>query len=206
VNGYLEFIIAPVRPFRLDLTVWTLRRNPRNIIDRWDGQTYRRVLLLSGRPVEDAVIQVGTPEKARLRVIAESSFVQPERKAVAASLERLLGLRVDLAGFYRFALNDRRLKTLARPFLGMKPPRYETIFESIVTAIASQQVTRTVSILILNRLAERYGITAGPGDTAAHAFPGPGELAGASPADLRRLGFSTQKGRAITALRGELLL
>ena len=28
-------------PFRLDLTVWALRRRAHNAIDRWDGSTYR---------------------------------------------------------------------------------------------------------------------------------------------------------------------
>lgn len=200
MKGCLEFFITPVPPFRLDLTVWALRRNPRNVIDRWDGRTYRRILLQSGFPVKVAVRQNGAPEKARLSVTAESSFVQPEKKTVTAALERLLGLRIDLTGFYRFALQDRQLKTLASPFRGMKPPRYGTVFESIVTAIASQQVSRTVSILILDRLAERHGIAAGSGDTVSHAFPGPGELAEASPNGLRRLGFSAQKSRAITEL------
>jgi hypothetical protein len=43
------FHLEPVPPFRLDLTVWTLRRRPDNAVDRWDGQTYRRVLHLMER-------------------------------------------------------------------------------------------------------------------------------------------------------------
>ncbi|MBV8610422.1 MAG: hypothetical protein JO034_23555, partial [Singulisphaera sp.] len=42
----IGFPLKPVPPFRLDLTVWTLRRRPDNAVDRWDGQTYRRVLSL----------------------------------------------------------------------------------------------------------------------------------------------------------------
>jgi len=33
------FFLKPVAPFRLDLTVWTLRRRPHNLIDRWDGES-----------------------------------------------------------------------------------------------------------------------------------------------------------------------
>ena len=32
-----EFEIKPVPPFRLDYTVWALRRNPVNTTDGWDG-------------------------------------------------------------------------------------------------------------------------------------------------------------------------
>ena len=46
------FFLEPKAPFRLDLTAWTLRRRPENIVDRWDGQTYRRVLTLPTGLVE----------------------------------------------------------------------------------------------------------------------------------------------------------
>jgi DNA-3-methyladenine glycosylase II len=48
----LTFVARPIPPFRLDLTVWALRRRPRNLIDRWDGTTYRRVIVVGGRPTE----------------------------------------------------------------------------------------------------------------------------------------------------------
>ena len=45
------FGIDPVSPFRLDLSVWALRRRPGNTVDRWDGTSYRRALALAGGPV-----------------------------------------------------------------------------------------------------------------------------------------------------------
>jgi DNA-3-methyladenine glycosylase II len=154
--------LGPVPPFRLDLTVWTLRRRPDNAVDRWDGQTYRRVLPLPAGPVEVAVTQVGPPAAPRLRVaVAGEPLRSPVRAAVTAALERLLGLRIDLAGFYRFAARQRHLGPLARRFRGMKPPRFATVFEGLVNAIACQQVTLTLGIRLLNRLAAKYGATAG---------------------------------------------
>ena len=35
-----RFEVAALPPFRLDLTVWALRRRPGNLVDRWDGRTY----------------------------------------------------------------------------------------------------------------------------------------------------------------------
>jgi hypothetical protein len=35
--GRLTFLVEPVPPFRLDLTVWALRRRASNAVDRWDG-------------------------------------------------------------------------------------------------------------------------------------------------------------------------
>ena len=54
----LSFIIPATAPFRLDLTVWTLRRRIDNLVDRWDGETYRRVLPWRNEAVEIAVRQL----------------------------------------------------------------------------------------------------------------------------------------------------
>jgi hypothetical protein len=42
--------------------------------------------------------------------------------------------------------------------------------------MASQQVTKVLSVLLLNRLAVHYGQTVHEGDVAAYAFPPGGRL------------------------------
>jgi len=66
--------------------------------------------------------------------------------------------------------------------------------------MACQQVTLTLGVSLLNRLTVAHGPAFGEGDEAVHAFPRPADLAGLSPADLRQLGFSRQKGRAMIEL------
>jgi DNA-3-methyladenine glycosylase II len=152
------FLLEPIPPFRLDLTAWTLRRRPDNAIDRWDGATYRRVLTPAGGPVEVAVVQRGPPETPRLRVTVRGAPPGSELKqAVTAALERLLGLQIDLAEFYRLASRDAELGRLAERFYGMKPPCFPSVFEGVVNSIACQQVTLTLGIRLLNRLAEGHG-------------------------------------------------
>jgi DNA-3-methyladenine glycosylase II len=195
------FYLEPVPPFRLDLTAWTLRRRPDNAVDRWDGHTYRRVLAVSSRPVEVAIVQVGSPAAPRVRVSIEgSSLWPPALSAVESSVKRLLGIDVDLAAFYRLARRDENLGALSERFRGMKPPRFPTIFESLVNAIACQQLTLTVGIRLLNSLAAAYSPPLQRGGVTVHPFPRPVDLAGLDPDDLRRLGFSRQKGRAIIEL------
>lgn len=195
------FELKPVSPFRLDLTVWTLRRRAHNIVDRWDGAVYRRVLLLPSGLAEVAVTQSAPPEAARLMVAVVGQPVNVAvRAAVTTALERLLGLGIDLTEFYRVAAQDRSLGPLARHFQGMKPPRFTTVFEGIVNAIACQQVTLTLGIYLLNRLAAGFGAAFGEDHETVHAFPRPEDLAKLSPKDLRHLGFSHQKGQAIIEL------
>jgi DNA-3-methyladenine glycosylase II len=196
-----SFELKPASPFRLDLTVWTLRRRPENVVDRWDGKTYRRVLPLPAGPVEVAVTQVASPEAARLKVaVAGQPVSAAVRVAVTTALERLLGLRIGLTEFYQFAMHHRQLGPLAQRFKGMKPPRFATVFEGVINAIACQQLTLTLGVRLLNCLAAACGTAFGEGNEAVHAFPRPMDLAGMSPAVLRQFGFSRQKGRAMIEL------
>jgi DNA-3-methyladenine glycosylase II len=111
-----------------------------------------------------------------------------------------LGLRIDLTGFYEFATQHRRLGPLAHRFKGMKPPRFATVFEGVINAMACQQLTLTMGIRLLNRLAMACGTAFGEGNEAAHAFPCSVDMARMSPTDLRQFGFSNQKGRSMIEL------
>ena len=195
------FELKPVSPFRLDLTVWTLRRRPGNVVDRWDGGTYSRLLALPTGPVEVAVSQRGPPEAAVLQVAVTGHPLRArERADVTSALELLLGLNIDLSRFYRFATHHRQLAPLAQRFRGMKPPRFATVFEGLINAMACQQMTLTLGIRLLGNLAVAFGTEFRKGDEIVYAFPRPADLAGLSPPDLRRLGFSHQKGRSMIEL------
>jgi DNA-3-methyladenine glycosylase II len=195
------FEIQPVPPFRLDRTVSALRRRPINAIDRWDGRAYRRVLLLEERPFGIEVVQVAPPESATLRVAVSGSPLRPcAGPAVIAALTRLLGFDRCLADFYRAANDDPLLGRLAHDFRGLKPPRFPSLFEALVNAFACQQVTLTLGIHLLNRLAETYGASLEQDGVRAFAFPSPGDLVACEPDRLRALGFSRQKAAAIIEL------
>jgi len=190
--------LRPVPPFRLDLTAWALRRRAENRIDRWDGITYRRVLVLAGKPVEVAVRQGGPAASPRLFVEVRGEKL-PDRaeEAITGSLELLLGMRADLQAFYAFAAREPRLQALVRKFIGFKPPRFESLFEALCNGIVCQQVTLSFGIQLLNRLALGWGEGFRSGSETAHAFPLPAELARADETSLRKLGLSYNKARAL---------
>ena len=149
----ISFQLKPVPPFRLDLTAWVLRRRTVNSWDRWDGQVYQRVLVLRGKPVEVKVRQIGPPAKPKLEVTAAGPrLASGATSFLTANLNRMLGLQIDLGKFYRFAGKDPLLKGLAQRFQGMKPPRFPTVFEALVNAIACQQFTLTSGLRILSRV------------------------------------------------------
>jgi DNA-3-methyladenine glycosylase II len=194
-------IVRPIPPFRLDLTVWALRRRPRNRIDRWDGTTYRRVIVVTGRPTEVAVRQEGLATAPRLVVTATPPLRTPsERQLVRSILDRLLGLRVDLRDWYQMAEGHQRLRPLADRFRGVKPPRFPTVFETLVNAFACQQLSLVVGLELLNRLAAVCDVRRGIGERARYAFPAARDVARVAPASYHAIGFSRQKVRALLTL------
>ena len=187
----ITFVVHPTLPFRLDLTVWTARRRSGNAVDRWDGHIYRRVLVLHGTPVEIAVEQAGS----RLHVCAIGAGRLPPdaRLLVTSMLERTLGLRVDLTGFYRFARRDRKLGPLVERFRGVKPPRFPSLFEASMRSPASNSPSRLGSSCstawpgsmawrhrtrvrmrsLFPRSSDRHGSTRSSGSGSVGRRPGP---------------------------------
>jgi DNA-3-methyladenine glycosylase II len=200
--------LRPLPPFRLDLTVWALRRREQNAIDTWDGHTYRRALLVDGAPVELAVTQVGAASTPLLEVVLAGRHVPRSAEAAARStLARLLGLDLDLSGFYTRAAHDRVLNELAERYRGLKPPRFPSVFECLLNAVSCQQLSIAAGLTILSRLAATAGTSSGP----LHAFPTPSDVLALPPSALRTLGFSERKaetilGLAAAAAAGELEL
>lgn len=78
----------------------------------------------------------------------------------------------------------------------MKPPRFPSLFECLVNAVACQQLTLTVGIRLLNRLAAAHGAER----DGVHAFPRPRDLAAVPPEALLPPGFSRAKARSIIGL------
>ena len=192
---------SPVPPFRLDLTVWALRRRAENIIDRWDGRTYSRAFVLDGKAVELEVTQIGTHTRPRLQIIARGPRLTCRGKRIVSTLiERMLGTQVDLTKFHRLAAQQPELGDLVQRFRGLKPPRFPTVFESLLTAFACQQLSLALGVLLLNRLTKTYGVAVEQIDGRIYAFPRPEDLSAEQPEALGKLGFSRQKARAIIEL------
>ncbi len=199
--------IKPRPPFRLDLTVWALRRQAHNEVDRWDGKTYTRVFITGAGPVLVETVQVGPPESPRLAVSISGEMIPPEstKRDVRSLLRKVLGTSEDVQEFYRIAGSNAALSALAQDFVGLKPPRFPSVFEAIVNAFACQQLSLNVGITLLNRLSKNYGLSIPAAGGNVHAFPRPEDLSDAKPETLRGLGFSRSKGRAIVNLARSII-
>jgi len=194
-----NFTLSVIPPLRLDLTAWALRRRQKNLMDRWDKKQYQRVLVVHENAVQVTVAQ---KEETKLSVtIRSNEEVSGIQGVVKEMLIKILGTEKNLESFYQLSKMNKHLKLLTEKFRGVKPPRFSTIFEALVNAIACQQITLDLGILLLNRLSKNYGKQFAD----QHAFPRPEDLADISEKELKSLGFSYQKARAIIELSKALV-
>lgn len=201
--AYTRHELSVVAPFRLDRTVSALRRLSTNMVDVLtpDG-AYVRVLGSGRAPV---FVHVAQTRPKALTVILEGS--PGEHAHALALLRRILGVDRDLTSFNRAAKRIPWLAPLAHRMLGVKPPRYPTLWEACVNAIVFQQVSLFAASAIMRRLLlalaepfERKGLTLYqfPGfERVLEAKDGTGRAAGLSAnklATLRRVGEALASG------------
>ena len=89
------------------------------------------------------------------------------------------------------------LKPIVRRFCGLRPVRYLSVFEALVTAITAQQVNLTFAGVIRRRLVERWGERMISAESAISPFPAPSAWLGRG---RRRCGTcSSPAGRRSTS-------
>jgi DNA-3-methyladenine glycosylase II len=83
----VRFNFEASAPFGIDLTAWALRRRPRNLIDRWDGKRYSRVLVVDDAPFHLSVAQKARSAHPQIECICSYLDRAPNPDEVKAALE-----------------------------------------------------------------------------------------------------------------------
>ncbi|MBS0653022.1 MAG: DNA-3-methyladenine glycosylase 2 family protein [Verrucomicrobia bacterium] len=192
----LCFNLPAMAPFRLDLTVWALKRRSRNIVDQWNGVCYTRVFIIKNSPIKVEVQQ--KKGKSEISVVASTHHLIADPKLeISRLLNMTLGLEIDLRWFYKLTKYDKVLHPLVLKYKGVKPPRLPSIFEALVNAIAFQQFSLEAGFSLLNNLTVKYGKPFKEKDSICYAFPEPCELMNCTVKELMSIGFSQNKSKTL---------
>lgn len=201
------FSIAVRRPFRIDLTALVLRRRNQNTISNWDGHSFQRVLAIDDTPVRIIATQGGTENNPRLLTTLESYHELSLDQQIEAQLltQKMFGVTTDMQPFCNQVSKDPVVWKLVGDYLGVKPTRFPTVFEALISSVTCQNIKFEVGIELLNNLSEQYGLPYDDGIEKMHAFPRPEDLLDATDASLRELGYGMRKAHEIIALTKGLL-
>ena len=207
----MNFVLSPEGPLDAGATISRYRTWGEDPVNSLEGDVFRRVLRLDGALYPYEVRWRGAVDDARLLVSVPSSRSARVRDAVTREVRRILGLDVDLAGFYRMAKGDAVLADLVSALYGMRPTLAPGGLEMLVGSIIAQQVNLTFAFTLRARLVRRYGVPVVIGGQTIYAFPEAQALARLRVTSLRAMQFSTRKAeyirdvaRAVTAGRLDL--
>jgi len=152
-------------------------------------------IALGERKVEIAqVAEKGDGRNPFLEITVESEETVEE-------VSSILGVNKDPLPFYQLGEKDPVMNEIIEEFYGARIPRSRSLFEAAVTTILEQQISMKVASVLRKRFVEEWG--RGPlyrEGEAIFAFPASRDIVKTSPEELRKIGMSGAKARAIHRL------
>ena len=151
------------------------------------------------------VRQSGTVSRAELRAVLRGPGAGSDAARAAARrvIEIGLGARLDSRPFYRAFRRDPAIGEALGHSRGLRIAGAASLWESIVTAVLSQQVNLVFAYDVRRELALAFGRRARFGRATYVAFPSPDRLARETPRRLRRFRLSRAKaGTLVRVARG----
>ena len=193
--------VVPERPYSLSLTAERYRRFP-EVVDRFDGATYRRFLPVGRGGALLEVSQSGSPDRAVLAArLSGNEAASPEARAAADRIVgRALGAAQPVRPFYRAFAGDGVIGAAIRDFRGLRAAGVPSLWEGLVTAILAQQVNLLFAYDIRRELAETFGRRGRFDGVTYFAFPRPGAFSAETARRMRRFRLSDVKAKAILGL------
>jgi hypothetical protein len=89
-------------------------------VDRWVDGSWRRILVFKAKPIEVVVKQDLLQDNNMLQVSLVGLHLEDnDKKELRAILEKCLGIKKDLQGFYQLAKRDDKSNYLVNLFLGL---------------------------------------------------------------------------------------
>jgi len=191
--------VPVLMPFRLELTVDALRRLASNVVDvvADDGTYYRAVRDARGT----AIVAVAQREAGAIEIRATGS----RTGRWVATATRMLGIGVDLRGWYARSRRIAWLRPFAQAFAGLKPPRYPTLWEACAHAILFQQISIHAAAAIMRRVVEAIGEPITAGKLRCVPFPEAERWLDVGDERLRAAGLSSNKLAAVRAVAAATL-
>lgn len=200
-----ERVVVPIRgPFLFHESVARFQNSPDELINRYDGEVFRRVVQDRGGSLFLMEARPGEGTQVEMRLLAGGRIRGDMIEAGERTLRHILAADLNLAPFYRMAREDARLAPIVKAFRGLKPVRYGSLFEALLTAITTQQVNLTFGGRIRARVVKRWGERLSLNGETHYAFPSPGRIACTRVSSYRSLQFSERKAEYVVGVAQEI--
>jgi DNA-3-methyladenine glycosylase II len=192
------FTIKPVPPFSLDLTAQIFGSGDTHVRS-YIGGVFQQVFQVNENHVLAKLTNKGTTEQPLLTIELHSNrpIASTDKQEALQAIKRIFSLDLDLNIFYKDVENDHVMRQITPQLYGYRFTTTLTVFESLVDAIAEQQISIKVARIIEERLAVKFGEKLEIEKETFFAFPTPNNLAEACISDIQGVGLSKRKAEYI---------
>lgn len=167
-----------------------LRRSPKEVLHRVDGDRVTKAIDLEGKPVVFELYK----ENGHLNVsIFNGSLSAQSKTQLVTYIREWFDLDTDLRPFYRMARKDDLLRPLVKAFHGYRIVGQPDLFESLVWAVLGQQINLAFAYTLKSRFVTTFGRHVEWEGTQHSLFPTPEVVSAICPEELLALQFSRQK-------------
>src|SRR5690348_9094001 len=182
-----KFVIPTPKEFDFDHCLSFLKRSPREILHRCDGDSVVKALPLADEVV---VISLRFDQGELVLEFLNGEPSVSSLQEVVAYIREWFDLDSNLKPFYTLAKKDELLKPLVKKFYGYRIIGQPDLFESLIWAVIGQQINLQFAYTIKERFVEKFGDVVTVNDQSYFLFPQPRLVANLQDEDLLPLQFS----------------
>ncbi len=186
----MKISIATPTEFSFDLCLSFLKRSPREVLHRVNGESVVKAISIDGETVVFSISYHDESLEVELLTKHSSKKVQ---ESVIAYVTEWFDLRTDLGPFYAMAKKDDLLKDLVKRYYGYRIVGQPDLFESIIWAVLGQQINLQFAYSLKQRFVEQFGESTDIRGQKYFLFPSPQVVAKLTSDQLLPLQFSRQK-------------
>lgn len=198
--------LRPVPPFDFDLVLRYMRIWPAAVLERVDGERYRRAVSIGGRDVLLSLHSTGTIRRPRLVLeIFGDAIDRSMLEQAAALVRRTFLLDVDSTPFLQAVQSEPVLAEVAGRLGALRPILIIDPFEAVLWSILGQQINLAFARRLKVALIEMCGSRAEFNGESFGLFPPPARAVHLDPKLARERQFSRQKVEYIKGIAAAVL-
>lgn len=184
------FTIDKPTEFDFAHSLFFLRRSPKEVLHRVEGDRVIKAIELNGKPVVFTLRE----DKKQLIVEVGNGHLSPSDKALLTTyIREWFDLDTNLKPFYKMARQDDLLKAIVKSYHGYRIVGQPDLFESLVWAVLGQQINLAFAYTLKGRFVTTFGRKVEWEGTPHFIFPTPAVVSTIKPEQLLALQFSRQK-------------
>ena len=187
-----QFTIPVPDEFNFELCLGFLRRSPREVLHRLDGDVVRKLIRIDDKEI---LFELRSGDKCLEVAVLNEAITPTELPLLTRFITEWFDLETDLKPFYILASKDKLLKDLVTKYFGYRIIGQPDLFESLVWAVLGQQINVQFAYTLKQRFVEQFGSKLFFEGTEYYLFPRPETVAVLNDENLLPLQFSRQKSK-----------